>query len=122
GTAPLDPVGEPEAHRASGPRLEPRVGAEPRRERTGIHHEAPHVLRGRLDRLLVDLVVHDRSGLRSATDRLPGSATCGRFGNLRVAIVPQGGSKMRAGIPTVIGHGATGERAFDIYSRLLPQR
>ena len=30
---------------------------------------------------------------------------------------------MRAsGIPTVIGHGATGERAFDIYSRLLAER
>ena len=29
---------------------------------------------------------------------------------------------MRAGIPTVIGHGASGERAFDIYSRLLAER
>jgi ATP-dependent Clp protease, protease subunit len=29
---------------------------------------------------------------------------------------------MRAGIPTVIGHGAPGERAFDIYSRLLAER
>ena len=30
---------------------------------------------------------------------------------------------MRAsGITTVIGHGATGERAFDIYSRLLAER
>jgi ATP-dependent Clp protease, protease subunit len=27
-----------------------------------------------------------------------------------------------SGIPTVIGHGATGERAFDIYSRLLAER
>ena len=29
---------------------------------------------------------------------------------------------MRAGIPTVVGHGASGERAFDIYSRLLAER
>jgi ATP-dependent Clp protease protease subunit len=29
---------------------------------------------------------------------------------------------MRAGIPTVIGQGASGERAFDIYSRLLAER
>jgi ATP-dependent Clp protease protease subunit len=54
---------------------------------------------------------------------LPNITPSGTVGNQKVAIVPEGGPNMRtSGVPTVVERSASGEQAFDIYSRLLRER
>src|SRR5438093_1526512 len=69
--ATLDAVGEAEPHAPAALRFEPGVRTEPRRQRPGVDHEPPDVLRCGLDRFLVDLRRDHGRTSWSATTRLP---------------------------------------------------